>query len=51
MRLVEERVHFGLGPLPQGEVPVVVVVLEAELDGDLLLRRVLSLNVKLVEDG
>ncbi len=51
MRLVEERVHLGLGPLPDGEVVPLVGVQEAELLRHLLLRRVLRLDVQLVQDG
>lgn len=51
MRLVKERPDLGLGPLPRGQLPRMVVLLVAKLPGHLLLGGLVRLDVELVEDG
>ena len=49
IRLVKHGPDFGFRLLPPGEVPGVVVVLEAELLGRLLRRRLLRVQVQTVQ--
>ena len=49
--LVEHGPDLGLGLLPPGEVAGVVVLLEAELLGRLLLAGLLHVEVQPVQDG
>ena len=51
VRLIKEGPDFWLRVLPSGHLPAVVLVLEAKLLGNLLVARLVRLNVQLVEDG
>ena len=51
VRFVKEGPDFWLRVLPSGHLPAVVLVLEAKLLGNLLVARLVRLNVQLVEDG
>ena len=49
--LVKHQPDLGLGPLPPAHAAAVVVVLVAEPLGDLLVARLLGVEVQGVEDG
>ena len=51
VRFIKEGPDFWLRVLPSGHLPAVVLVLEAKLLGNLLVARLVRLNVQLVEDG
>ena len=51
MRFIKEGPDFWLCVLPSGHLSTVVLVLKAKLLCNLLVRRLVRLNVQLVQDG
>ena len=51
VRLIKEGPDFWLCVLPSGHLSTVVLVLKAKLLCNLLVRRLVRLDVQLVEDG
>ena len=51
VRFIKEGPDFWLCVLPSGHLSTVVLVLKAKLLCNLLVRRLVRLNVQLVQDG